>query len=90
VRLWRGRGRWRPRPQGLLFSLHALPAPSSGFRGSVAALGSQGQGHAPRLVATDLDGTIVRRDGTISALTVAALERVEEGGVAQVVEALFP
>ncbi len=34
----------------------------------------------PRLVATDLDGTIVRGDGTISARTVAALARVEAAG----------
>jgi hypothetical protein len=34
----------------------------------------------PRLVATDLDGTIVRSDGTVSARTVAALSRVEEAG----------
>ena len=34
----------------------------------------------PRLVATDLDGTIVRSDGTISARTRAALARVEESG----------
>jgi HAD superfamily hydrolase (TIGR01484 family) len=34
----------------------------------------------PRLVATDLDGTIVRTDGTISARTVKALERVERAG----------
>jgi HAD superfamily hydrolase (TIGR01484 family) len=34
----------------------------------------------PRLVATDLDGTIVRSDGTISARTVAALSRVEQAG----------
>jgi len=34
----------------------------------------------PRLVATDLDGTIVRTDGSISARTVAALARVERGG----------
>ncbi|MBO0804003.1 MAG: HAD family hydrolase [Nocardiopsaceae bacterium] len=34
----------------------------------------------PLLVATDLDGTIVRRDGTISPRTVAALARVEEAG----------
>ncbi len=33
-----------------------------------------------RLVATDLDGTVVRTDGTISARTVAALRRVEEAG----------
>jgi Cof subfamily protein (haloacid dehalogenase superfamily) len=35
---------------------------------------------APRLVATDLDGTIVRSDGTVSARTVAALARVEQAG----------
>jgi Cof subfamily protein (haloacid dehalogenase superfamily) len=34
----------------------------------------------PRLVATDLDGTVVRSDGTISARTVAALEAVEKAG----------
>ena len=35
---------------------------------------------SPRLIATDLDGTIVRSDGTISARTVAALDRVERAG----------
>ncbi|MFJ5265699.1 HAD family hydrolase [Streptomyces sp. NPDC088387] len=34
----------------------------------------------PRLVATDLDGTIVREDGTISARTVAAFTRVADRG----------
>ncbi|KJS54191.1 HAD family hydrolase [Streptomyces rubellomurinus] len=34
----------------------------------------------PRLVATDLDGTIVRGDRTVSARTVAALTRVERAG----------
>jgi HAD superfamily hydrolase (TIGR01484 family) len=34
----------------------------------------------PRLVATDLDGTIVRGDGTISDRTVAAFARVEAAG----------
>ena len=33
-----------------------------------------------RLVATDLDGTIVRSDGTVSARTVAALAAVERSG----------
>lgn len=37
-----------------------------------------------RLVATDLDGTIVRRDGTISPRTIAAFDRVRRAG-AQVV-----
>jgi HAD superfamily hydrolase (TIGR01484 family) len=35
---------------------------------------------APRLVATDLDGTLVRSDQSISARTRAALELVEESG----------
>ncbi|MFC7731187.1 Cof-type HAD-IIB family hydrolase [Actinomadura keratinilytica] len=34
----------------------------------------------PRLVATDLDGTIVRSDGTLSPRTVDALARVERAG----------
>lgn len=34
----------------------------------------------PRLVATDLDGTVVRSDGTVSVRTVAALARVERAG----------
>lgn len=34
----------------------------------------------PRVIATDLDGTIVRSDGTVSARTVAALARVERAG----------
>src|SRR5436305_13095550 len=38
----------------------------------------------PRLVASDLDGTIVRHDGTISARTVAAFAHAEDAG-AQVV-----
>ncbi|MFN2537638.1 MAG: HAD family hydrolase [Mycobacteriales bacterium] len=42
---------------------------------------SHGSPRAPRLVASDLDGTIVRSDGTISARTVAALGAVEAAGV---------
>ena len=38
-------------------------------------------GWLPRLVASDLDGTIVRSDGTISERTVAALAAVEAAGV---------
>jgi len=34
-----------------------------------------------RLVATDLDGTVVRRDGTMSERTVAALAAVERAGL---------
>jgi hydroxymethylpyrimidine pyrophosphatase-like HAD family hydrolase len=37
-------------------------------------------GETPLLVATDLDGTIVRGDGTISERTVAAFARVEKAG----------
>jgi hydroxymethylpyrimidine pyrophosphatase-like HAD family hydrolase len=43
-------------------------------------LGSVTVGAFPKLVATDLDGTIVRDDGTISARTVAAFARVEAAG----------
>ncbi|MGB8652547.1 MAG: Cof-type HAD-IIB family hydrolase [Mycobacteriales bacterium] len=34
----------------------------------------------PRLVASDLDGTIVRSDGTVSARTIAAITAVEDAG----------
>jgi hydroxymethylpyrimidine pyrophosphatase-like HAD family hydrolase len=37
-------------------------------------------GAFPSLVATDLDGTVIRRDGTISERTVAAFARVEAAG----------
>jgi Cof subfamily protein (haloacid dehalogenase superfamily) len=36
------------------------------------------------MVATDLDGTIVRRDGTVSGRTVAALAAVEDAGLSLV------
>jgi HAD superfamily hydrolase (TIGR01484 family) len=39
-------------------------------------------GVAPRLVATDLDGTVVRSDGTISPRTVAMIARLERAGIA--------
>jgi Cof subfamily protein (haloacid dehalogenase superfamily) len=35
----------------------------------------------PKLVVTDLDGTIVRSDGTVSARTDAAFDRVRDAGV---------
>jgi hypothetical protein len=38
-----------------------------------------------RLAASDLDGTIVRSDGTFSARTVAAVTRVEEAGASFVI-----
>ncbi|MGW0836168.1 HAD family hydrolase, partial [Streptomyces prunicolor] len=34
----------------------------------------------PRLVASDLDGTVVREDGTVSARTVEAFARVRDAG----------
>ncbi|MEU7001539.1 HAD family hydrolase [Nonomuraea sp. NPDC046570] len=36
--------------------------------------------HAPRLVATDLDGTALHSDGTVSTRTAAAFARIEEAG----------
>jgi Cof subfamily protein (haloacid dehalogenase superfamily) len=41
---------------------------------------STGQGAAPRLVASDLDGTLVRSDQSISERTRAVLARVEKAG----------
>ncbi|WP_371852406.1 HAD family hydrolase, partial [Cellulomonas algicola] len=38
----------------------------------------------PRLVATDLDGTLLRPDGTVSARTAAALAAAEDAGIAVV------
>lgn len=35
----------------------------------------------PRLIATDLDGTLLRRDKTVSARTVAALAAAEDAGI---------
>ena len=35
----------------------------------------------PKLVATDLDGTIVRSDDTVSARTAAAFERLRALGI---------
>ncbi|CAN5698308.1 HAD family hydrolase [soil metagenome] len=42
---------------------------------------TRGDRQRPGLVATDLDGTLLRSDGTISRRTVAALAAVEEAGV---------
>ena len=38
-------------------------------------------GSLPRLVATDLDGTLVRRDGTISAYTREVLRALDDQGL---------
>ena len=40
-----------------------------------------GRVQTPRLVASDLDGTLVRSDGTVAPRTVEVLRRVEEAGV---------
>ena len=37
--------------------------------------------NTPRLVASDLDGTLVRRDGSVAPRTVEVLARVEDAGV---------
>jgi HAD superfamily hydrolase (TIGR01484 family) len=44
----------------------------------------------PRLVATDLDGTLLRTDGTVSAWTVEVLRGVERAGVQVVVVTARP
>lgn len=55
-----------------------------GHAGSLASRDGLGGG-PPRLVATDLDGTVVRDDGTISERTVAAFARAERAGAHVVV-----
>lgn len=44
----------------------------------------------PRLIATDLDGTLLRSDGTVSARTVAALRAVAEAGLETVLVTARP
>ncbi|MGA5820047.1 Cof-type HAD-IIB family hydrolase [Kitasatospora sp. NPDC094028] len=51
-----------------------MSTPTAGHRPAAGPI------RPPRLVATDLDGTIVRSDRTISARTVAALARAERAG----------
>ena len=51
----------------------------------MAQQGDRSAGGRPRLVATDLDGTVVRDDGTISGRTVAAFARAEQAGALVVV-----
>lgn len=43
-----------------------------------------GPGSPPAVIATDLDGTLLRSDGTISARTVAALDRAWAAGIATI------
>jgi Cof subfamily protein (haloacid dehalogenase superfamily) len=47
----------------------------------VAGRNTRGVNSRPRLVATDLDGTLVRSDGSVSDRTRAALALVEDAGV---------
>ena len=56
------------------------PVPSPGRPLTGVPVRLVGVGEYPSLVATDLDGTIIRGDGTISARTVAAFARVEAAG----------
>ena len=44
-------------------------------------LGSPGPSPTPRVVATDLDGTLLRSDGTLSQRTRSALRAVEDAGI---------
>ncbi|MEU2582572.1 HAD family hydrolase [Streptomyces avermitilis] len=52
---------------------------------SSPAPGSSAGGFPYKLVATDLDGTLLRSDGTVSARTRAALAAVTEAGAAHIV-----
>ena len=45
---------------------------------------------APALVATDLDGTLLRSDGMASARTVEVVRRIEEAGIEFVVVTARP
>ena len=47
-------------------------------------------GGRPRLVATDLDGTLLRDDGTVSARSVAALQAVAAAGIETVLVTARP
>lgn len=49
--------------------------------GSAALPGTQAPPGPPRLIATDLDGTLLRDDKTVSARTVAALADAEAAGI---------
>src|SRR5579885_325450 len=46
--------------------------------------------HSFRLIATDLDGTLLRRDGTISQRTIEALQRVRGAGMIVVLVSARP
>ena len=55
---------------------------SAGHLTQLGRLGSGGdEERLPRLVATDLDGTLVRSDSTVSAYTQQVLAQLDEGGV---------
>ena len=54
-----------------------VPSPALSEDGEVTATPAT----RPRLIATDLDGTLLRSDGTVSARTQAALALAEEAGI---------
>ena len=60
----------------------ALTTPQGNGRRRLKSLGAARAEQAPmlQLVATDLDGTLLRSDGTVSARTRAALRRVAAAG----------
>ena len=58
----------------------AAPAPPTAPDRDVTDPADPPRRRSPRIVATDLDGTLLRRDGTVSERTRAALGRVEAAG----------
>lgn len=75
------RTRVRVRENGRVTSATRQP----GTPASAQPSAPSGRGGAPlpppRLIATDLDGTLLRDDGTVSARTVAALAAAEKAGI---------
>jgi HAD superfamily hydrolase (TIGR01484 family) len=57
-----------------------VTAPAAGPQRDVTDPADPPRPRAPRIVATDLDGTLLRRDGSVSERTRAALARVEAAG----------
>ncbi|MFI8850682.1 Cof-type HAD-IIB family hydrolase [Streptomyces sp. NPDC053499] len=55
--------------------------PSLGGRPSLSSRPSPGRRTTPRLIATDLDGTLLRNDKTVSDRTIAALAAAEAAGI---------
>lgn len=68
------------------------PGPAPSDTPAPAPAGERRSGRAggtgprrPRLVATDLDGTLLRGDSTVSARTLAALRRITDSGIRHVI-----